>query len=173
MEILTDATLSKLLAECAKYENYIGAILFESRDREAEFLNEIKSLGNDWTINVRLGRIKCKNNNSHIYTFTINRNFEEKIRGMEFNSMLLDGACGADDVVVYIYGQSLVKYISTQNVEEMTTKTSDTALIKNRGGTDVVMDVNGCRRIDRIALFQCEWLVCLHYYMLALTCLHV
>ena len=87
MEILTDATLSKLLAECAKYENYIGAILFESRDREAEFLNEIKSLGNDWTINVRLGRIKCKNNNSHIYTFTINRNFEEKIRGMEFNSM--------------------------------------------------------------------------------------
>ena len=100
MEILTDATLSKLLAECAKYENYIGAILFESRDREAEFLNEIKSLGNDWTINVRLGRIKCKNNNSHIYTFTINRNFEEKIRGMEFNSMLLDGACGADDVVV-------------------------------------------------------------------------
>ena len=71
MEILTDATLSKLLAECAKYENYIGAILFESRDREAEFLNEIKSLGNDWTINVRLGRIKCKNNNSHIYTFTI------------------------------------------------------------------------------------------------------
>ena len=33
MEILTDATLSKLLAECAKYENYIGAILFESRDR--------------------------------------------------------------------------------------------------------------------------------------------
>ena len=102
MEILTDATLSKLLAECAKYENYIGAILFESRDREAEFLNEIKSLGNDWTINVRLGRIKCKNNNSHIYTFTINRNFEEKIRGMEFNSMLLDGACGADDVVVII-----------------------------------------------------------------------
>lgn len=83
MEILTDATLSKLLAECAKYENYIGAILFESRDREAEFLNEIKSLGNDWTINVRLGRIKCKNNNSHIYTFTINRNFEEKIRGMD------------------------------------------------------------------------------------------
>ena len=54
MEILTDATLSKLLAECAKYENYVGAILFESRDREAEFLNEIKSLGNDWTINVRL-----------------------------------------------------------------------------------------------------------------------
>lgn len=42
--------------------------------------------------------------------------------------MLLDGACGADDVVVYIYGQSLVKYMSTQNVEEMTTKTSDTAL---------------------------------------------
>ena len=35
MEILTDATLSKLLAECAKYENYVGAILFESRDREA------------------------------------------------------------------------------------------------------------------------------------------
>lgn len=69
-----------------------------------------------------------QNNNSHIYTFTINRNFEEKIRGMEFNSMLLDGACGADDVVVYIYGQSLVKYMSTQNVEEMTTKTSDTAL---------------------------------------------
>lgn len=44
---------------------------------------------------------------------------------------------------------------------------------KPRGGTDVVMDVNGCRRIDRIALFQCEWLVCLHYYMLALACLHV
>lgn len=128
MEILTDATLSKLLAECVKYENYIGAILFESRDREAEFLNEIKSLGNDWTINVRLGRIKRKNNNSHIYTFTINRNFEEKIRGMEFNSMLFDGAGGADDVVAYIYGQSLVKYMSTQNVEEMTTKTSDTAL---------------------------------------------
>lgn len=159
MEILTDATLSKLLAECAKYENYVGAILFESRDREAEFLNEIKSLGNDWTINVRLGRIKCKNNNSHIYTFTINRNFEEKIRGMEFNSMLFDGAGGADDVVAYIYGQSLVKYMSTQ--------------LKNRGGTDVVMDVNGCRRIDRIALFQCEWLVYLHYYMLALACLHV
>ena len=26
MEILTDATLNKLLAECAKYENYVGAI---------------------------------------------------------------------------------------------------------------------------------------------------
>ena len=33
--------------------------------------------------------------------------------------MLLDGDKGADEVVAYIYGQSLVKYMSTQNVEEM------------------------------------------------------
>ena len=51
----------------------------------------MKSIGNDWTINVRLGRIKCKKTNSHIYTFTLTKNFEDKIRGMEFNSMLLDG----------------------------------------------------------------------------------
>lgn len=119
MEILTDATLSKLLAECGKYENYVAAILFDSKSRETEFLNEMKSIGNDWTINVRLGRIKCKKTNSHIYTFTLTKNFEDKIRGMEFNSMLLDGTAGADDTVAYIYGQSLVKYMSTQNVDEM------------------------------------------------------
>nr|DAK76659.1 MAG TPA: hypothetical protein [Caudoviricetes sp.] len=35
------------------------------------------------------------------------------------------------------------------------------------------MDGNGCWRINWIALFQCKWLVYLHYYMLALACLHV
>ena len=117
MEILTDVTLSKLLANCEKYENYVAAILFSSKARETEFLNEIKTIGNDWNVNVRLGRMKCKKTNSHIYTFTIAKNFEDRIRGMEFNSMLLDGDKGADEVIAYIYGQSLVKYMSTQNVE--------------------------------------------------------
>lgn len=131
MEILTDATLSKLLAECGKCENYVAAILFDSKSRETEFLNEMKSIGNDWTINVRLGRIKCKKTNSHIYTFTLTKNFEDKIRGMEFNSMLLDGIAGADDTVAYIYGQSLVKYMSTQNVDEMVSKEMPDKILTN------------------------------------------
>ena len=131
MEILTDATLSKLLAECGKYENYVAAILFDSKSRETEFLNEMKSIGNDWTINVRLGRIKCKKTNSHIYTFTLTKNFEDKIRGMEFNSMLLDGIAGADDTVAYIYGQSLVKYMSTQNLDEMVSKDMPDKVLTN------------------------------------------
>lgn len=52
MEILTDVTLSKLLANCEKYENYVAAILFSSKARETEFLNEIKTIGNDWNVNV-------------------------------------------------------------------------------------------------------------------------
>ena len=91
----------------------------------------MKSIGNDWTINVRLGRIKCKKTNSHIYTFTLTKNFEDKIRGMEFNSMLLDGIAGADDTVAYIYGQSLVKYMSTQNVDEMVSKDMPDRVLTN------------------------------------------
>ena len=131
MEILTDVTLSKLLANCEKYENYVAAILFSSKARETEFLNEIKTIGNEWNVNVRLGRMKCKKTNSHIYTFTIANNFEDRIRGMEFNSMLLDGDKGADEVVAYIYGQSLVKYMSTQNVEEMIDKGSADQALTN------------------------------------------
>ena len=131
MEILTDVTLSKLLANCEKYENYVAAILFSSKARETEFLNEIKTIGTDWNVNVRLGRMKCKKTNSHIYTFTIAKNFEDRIRGMEFNSMLLDGDKGADEVIAYIYGQSLVKYMSTQNVEEMIDKGSADKALTN------------------------------------------
>lgn len=36
MEILTDVTLSKLLANCEKYENYVAAILFSSKARERQ-----------------------------------------------------------------------------------------------------------------------------------------
>lgn len=82
-------------------------------------------------MNVRLGRMKCKKTNSHIYTFTIAKNFEDRIRGMEFNSMLLDGDKGADEVIAYIYGQSLVKYMSTQNVEEMIDKGSADKALTN------------------------------------------
>lgn len=114
MEILTDVTLSKLLANCEKYENYVAAILFSSKARETEFLNEIKTIGNDWNVNVRLGRMKCKKTNSHIYTFTIAKNFEDRIRGMEFNSMLLDGDKGADEVIgcLFILSDMFMPHLS-------------------------------------------------------------
>lgn len=131
MEILTDVTLGKLLANCKKYENYVAAILFFEQGRKTEFLNEIKTLGNEWSVNARLGRMKCTKTNSHIYTFTITKNFEDRIRGMEFNSMLLDGDKEADEVLAYLYSQSLVKYMSTQNVEETTDKGSADKALTN------------------------------------------
>lgn len=45
--------------------------------------------------------------------------------------MLLDGDKGADEVIAYIYGQSLVKYMSTQNVEEMIDKGSADKALTN------------------------------------------
>ena len=45
--------------------------------------------------------------------------------------MLLDGIAGADDTVAYIYGQSLVKYMSTQNVDEMVSKDMPDKVLTN------------------------------------------
>lgn len=128
MEILTVKSLCDLLITCKENNNYIAAILFDKADREAEFLNSLKESGSEWSVNMRLRRIKFKKTNSCIYTFTLAKNFESRIRGMRFNSMFLDGVEG-DDMVVRMYEQELAKYTSTQLIGEMTCEESkDTAI---------------------------------------------
>lgn len=128
MEILTDKSLCDLLITCNENSNYIAAILFDKSDRETEFLSSLKQSGSEWSVNKREGRIKFKKTNSCIYTFTLTKNFENKIRGMRFNSMFLDGVDG-DDMMVRMYEQELAKYTGTQLIGKMTDEEpKDTAI---------------------------------------------